>query len=202
MKQIRFLKRTHWVFDLDGTLTVPIHDFQAIRETLGIPPEQGILESLAAMPAEKARILFEKLDAIEIELARQTQPALGVNALLSTLHQRGCQLGILTRNTQQNAWLSLKALGVESYFSQECVLGRENAAPKPDPDGILKLSCHWKTPPNEMVMAGDYLFDLQAGRSAGTATIHVDRTSTFPWPDWTDLGITTLEELSQKLAQE
>ena len=28
----------HWVFDMDGTLTVAVHDFAAIREALDIPP--------------------------------------------------------------------------------------------------------------------------------------------------------------------
>ncbi|MBF0279794.1 MAG: HAD family hydrolase [SAR324 cluster bacterium] len=202
MAPIPILKRNFWVFDLDGTLTVPVHDFSAIRKTLGISSaKQGILESLAAMPQEKARVLYDKLDRIEIELARKTKPALGLFSVLSTLNQRDCQLGILTRNTQQNAWLSLQAMQVESFFEKETVLGRENASPKPDPGGVLKLSDHWKSSPEEMVMVGDYLFDLQAGRAAGTATIHVDRTSTFPWPEWMDLGVTTLLELSEKLEQ-
>jgi len=178
---------------------VPVHDFQAIRKTLGLSEQSDILASLAAMPEAKARSLFEKLDAIEIELARKSKPALGVRSLLATLHQRGARLAILTRNTQENAWLSLNALEVASYFAQACVLGRENATPKPDPDGVLKLSNHWKIPPQEMVMVGDYLFDLQAGRAAGAATVHVDRTATFPWPQETDLGVVTLEELYQQL---
>ncbi len=28
----------HWVFDMDGTLTVAVHDFAAIRVALAIPP--------------------------------------------------------------------------------------------------------------------------------------------------------------------
>ncbi len=46
-----------------------------------------------------------------------------------------------------------------------------------------------------MVMVGDYLFDLQTGRNAGAATIHVDRTRIFPWPELTDIGVGTLKEL-------
>ena len=33
------LSRKHWIFDLDGTLTVAVHDFKAIKEALEIPPE-------------------------------------------------------------------------------------------------------------------------------------------------------------------
>ena len=41
----------HWVFDMDGTLTVAVHDFAAIRQALAIPPEHDILTHLAALPA-------------------------------------------------------------------------------------------------------------------------------------------------------
>lgn len=44
----------HWVFDMDGTLTVAVHDFAAIRVALSIPPEDDILTHLAALPAEEA----------------------------------------------------------------------------------------------------------------------------------------------------
>ena len=36
------LGRRHWIFDLDGTLTVAAHDFAAIRRTLGIPPGRDV----------------------------------------------------------------------------------------------------------------------------------------------------------------
>ena len=38
---------THWVFDLDGTLTLAVHDFAAIRRHLGIPAQADILHHLA-----------------------------------------------------------------------------------------------------------------------------------------------------------
>ena len=44
----------HWVFDMDGTLTVAVHDFAAIRVALDIPPADDILTHLAALPAAQA----------------------------------------------------------------------------------------------------------------------------------------------------
>ena len=44
----------HWVFDMDGTLTVAVHDFAAIRVALAIPAEADILTHLAALPADEA----------------------------------------------------------------------------------------------------------------------------------------------------
>ena len=42
----------HWVFDMDGTLTVAVHDFDFIREYLEIPAQADILTHLASVPAD------------------------------------------------------------------------------------------------------------------------------------------------------
>ena len=44
----------HWVFDMDGTLTIAVHDFAAIRRALEIPEEDDILHHLAASSAGSA----------------------------------------------------------------------------------------------------------------------------------------------------
>lgn len=49
-------------------------------------------------------------------------------------------------------------------------------------------------------MVGDYLFDLQVGRAAGTATIHVDSSCAFRWPELADLAVSTLEELAEAMS--
>ena len=40
----------HWVFDMDGTLTVAVHDFPFIRQYLEIPGAEDILTHLATLP--------------------------------------------------------------------------------------------------------------------------------------------------------
>ena len=40
-------ERKYWIFDLDGTLTVAVHDFTATRRELDLPPGKPILEELA-----------------------------------------------------------------------------------------------------------------------------------------------------------
>ena len=49
-------------------------------------------------------------------------------------------------------------------------------------------------------MVGDYGFDLQTGRAAGAATIHVDPAGDFRWPELTDLAVGSLLELELALA--
>jgi len=189
-------QRDYWIFDMDGTLTIAVHDFDAIRATLGLPSGQPILETVAKLPAAEAEAIYRRLDEIELELARDSTPQAEAKALLHGLRQRGATLGILTRNSVLNAHETLKACGLLDFFEPACILGRESvAAPKPDPDGIHKLLTHWNAPPNEAVMVGDYLFDLEAGRKAGVATVHLDVNGDGGWPDHTDFRVQNLSEL-------
>jgi len=192
-------QRKYWIFDLDGTLTVPIHDFPAIRQELGIPEGLDILDTLATRSEQEQKRLHQKLDVIEIELAKKAIIAEGALELLQKLQEQGCHLAILTRNTRRNAWTSLQAIGLDSFFQEAVVLGREDAIPKPDPDGIQKIMTLWQTSAEETVMVGDYIHDLQTGFSAGTATIHLDPTRTFAWPDLTSLQAASLSEVAAKL---
>ncbi len=59
----------HWIFDMDGTLTISAHDFEYIREQLGLPPQVPILEALNAMPEDQSAPLWERLDALEQHFA-------------------------------------------------------------------------------------------------------------------------------------
>ncbi len=45
----RLRQRDCWIFDMDGTLTIANHDFEAIRAELDLPPDRPILEALAEL---------------------------------------------------------------------------------------------------------------------------------------------------------
>ena len=69
--------RKHWVFDLDGTLTLAVHDFDALRRELGLPSGLPILEALQNRPEEEVGVLMRRLDALEADLVSATGPAPG-----------------------------------------------------------------------------------------------------------------------------
>jgi HAD superfamily hydrolase (TIGR01549 family) len=190
------LSRRCWIFDLDGTLTLAVHDFAAIRTALGMTDaDPDILRFLASLPTAEAAARHDRLIEIEYELAAKTAAAPGAGRLLEELSRRGSRVGILTRNTREIALHTLGLIGLKQYFAADAVLGRDEAAPKPDPEGIARLLGSWESGPEEAVMVGDYLFDLQVGRAAGTATIHVDRSGAFRWPELADLAVADLDEL-------
>ncbi|MBV2134862.1 HAD family hydrolase [Pseudomonas sp. MAP12] len=188
----------HWVFDMDGTLTVAVHDFAAIRRALEIPPQDDILAHLAALPAELAAAKHAWLLAHEQTLAQAARPAPGAVALVRTLHARGCRLGILTRNARPLALITLEAIGLLDCFVVHDVLGRDEAPPKPQPHGLLQLAARWTVAPDALVMVGDFVHDLSCARAAGARSVLVNR-SENPWPELTDHYARDCAELQRML---
>ncbi|MEL6138336.1 MAG: HAD family hydrolase [Cyanobacteria bacterium J06628_6] len=189
-------QRRCWVFDMDGTLTLGIHDFEAIRQELGLPVGEPILESLMRLeqtdPAAAAA-KHRQLAEIELAIARQATAQPGVGDLLAWLKSHHLPIGVLTRNGKSMAHETLKACDLLSFFEPDYILSRDCCPPKPQPDGILKLLSLWDRQPSEAVMVGDYRFDLEAGRNAGTATVYIDPTGGFPWQAQADHSISDFE---------
>jgi HAD superfamily hydrolase (TIGR01549 family) len=188
----------HWVFDMDGTLTIAVHDFAAIRVALAIPAEDDILTHLAALPAAEAAAKHAWLLEHERDLALGSKPAPGAVELVRELAGRGYRLGILTRNARELAHITLEAIGLADCFAVQYVLGRDEAPPKPHPGGLLKLAEAWDVAPDAMVMVGDYRFDLDCGRAAGARTVLVNLPDN-PWPELADWHARDCGELRRML---
>ena len=187
--------RRHWIFDLDGTLTVSAHDFEHMRRELGLAPQEPILEALQAMPEAEAAPLWESLNELEFYYAGKASIMHGASELLQKLHQAGHQLAILTRNTMPVVKHTLQACAIDHFFPLEHILDRDSCIPKPSPDGIVQLLKFWQADADDTVMVGDYLFDLEAGKGAGVATIHLDTRGDVDWSEFTDLRVTELGQI-------
>ena len=185
----------NWIFDMDGTLTIAVHDFPKIKKELGLPGDRGILEVLAEMEPAEAAIINQRLDEIEHELARDATPAHGAHEFLEALAAKNVRLGILTRNKRSHALVTLQACGLLDFFDENYILGREEADPKPSPEGISVLLEAWQVPAAKAVMAGDFRFDLEAGRAAGTCTVYIDPERKFPFRNLADVWVGSLKEL-------
>ena len=114
--------KTHWLFDMDGTLTCAMHDFDAIRAELELPVGVPILEALAAMEPELARKKHRELDDMELRMAAEATAQPGSIELLNYLQARGASIGIVTRNGKQIAHATLDACGLANYFDIDPVI--------------------------------------------------------------------------------
>jgi len=191
--------RVCWLFDMDGTLTVPAHDFAFARRELGVPPRADILGHLATLSTQQREVAERWLQDWEVDIARRSVPQDDALKLVFALQDRGCRLGVLTRNTRDNALRTLAAVGMSGCFQPAHVLGRSCAPPKPDPAGIHVLLDRLDSSPDRCVMVGDYLHDVRAGRRAGAATLLVNRRGESGWDDEADLVVSSLWPLPVEL---
>jgi len=184
-----------WVFDMDGTLTVPSHDFDAVRGELGIPEGTHILEHLDTLPESEALPRHERLKEIEWEHARAAKADQAAAILLEQLSSRGCPLGVVTRNSREITRETLRVCGLTEYFAAGAVIAREDALPKPQPDGIRQVVTHLQMPVDQTVMVGDYVHDLLAGKAAGTETIWIDHDGDGKFAEHADHVVNGLQEI-------
>jgi HAD superfamily hydrolase (TIGR01509 family) len=156
------------IFDLDGTITQPYFDFDAIREEIGLARDSGpLLESMEKMnsqlrrKAEKILFIHEQKAVIESKLNA------GAEQTLSALRAAGIHIGILTRNKRDNAY----AIAQKHKLKFDAVIGREDGPVKPDAFGVLELCRQFGVKPQETLLLGDYLFDLLCAKAAGAIAV-------------------------------
>lgn len=190
----------NWIFDLDGTITVAKHNFVEIKQNLGIPIERDILSFISEQSIKEQERLNSQLDLIEKEIARETELQEDIEILLNKLHQRKSKLGIITRNTKENALISLEETNIQGYFELDNIIGRELFEAKPSPEAIHFLLKKWHANYDEACIVGDYYFDLKSGKNADIATIHFHQNPGEVWPELTNFKISSFSELIDMLS--
>jgi HAD superfamily hydrolase (TIGR01509 family) len=189
------LSRRFWIFDMDGTLTVPAHDFDAMRRELGIEGKRPLLEAIAEFAPARAARAHARIAEWEWAIARRAVAQPDAQRLCAALVERGIVLGVLTRNRSDIAAETLRAIGFDRWFEPDVVLGRDDAPAKPSPAGVHLLLDRWRARPEEAVMVGDFRFDVDAGNAAGTATVLVERGGPTPWRELPTRWVTRLDAL-------
>lgn len=156
------------IFDLDGTITQPYFDFDAIREEMGLARDSGpVLESMRKMNQQQHQRAEEILHFHEEQAVIESELNAGAKRTLSALRKAGIRIGILTRNKRRNAL----AIGKKHKLKFDAVVGREEGPVKPDGFGVLQICRQFGVRPQETLMVGDYLFDLLCAKEAGAVAV-------------------------------
>jgi len=160
------------LFDLDGTLTYPGSlDFPAIKRTLGCPPDLPVLEYLETQaPREQVR-LTEILEEEETKAARASRPNRGAQICLQILMERGFPMGILTRNSFRSVAEAIGRFEGIRMGDFAAIVTREAGRPKPHPEGVLLGARRMRVSPSQLMVVGDFRFDVMAGSAAGAVTV-------------------------------
>lgn len=179
------------IFDLDGTLVDSRLDFTRLRRQLACPDGIGVLEYIDTLSPAQQREAHQAVLAFEQDGADRATWMPGAERCLETLRQWQLPVAILTRNAGSVARHTLERLGARI----DLLLAREDCAPKPAPDGLLKITEHWQVPASNCVYVGDYLFDLQAARNAGMPACYYDPEGSAEFADLADWHIRHLNQL-------
>ena len=186
------------IFDLDGTITQPYFDFDAIRQEIGLARDSGpLLESMAKMTPEQRRKAEKILNDHEEKAVIESKLNNGAETTLSNLRAAGIHIGILTRNKRSNAY----AIARKHNLNFDSVIGREDGPVKPDAFGVLQLCRQFGVEPKETLLVGDYLFDLLCAKAAGAfAVLLANHLQADDFAEHADFCIKNITEILQIIA--
>lgn len=173
------------IFDFDGTLAdsgecgllatqkafkecnLPIPTKKEIDYYMGIPIEQSFHEMTNHTLDD---VQFTKL----IQLFRQAYKTLEeqtitafphVDEVLDALHEQGLLLFVVSSKKTEVLYRNLRKLQLEHFFTDW--IGSDQVEHyKPHPEGILKILELYTLKPEETIMIGDAIFDLQMAKAA------------------------------------
>jgi HAD superfamily hydrolase (TIGR01549 family) len=159
------------VFDLDGTLTRPVLDFARIRAEIGLAADgRSIVDQMNALPGPERERAWAIMEAHEERAADVAEPNAGVGELFARIARLGLLTAVVTRNSSRTAARALARL----ELGINRIIARDAGLPiKPDPAALLALMREWRLAAPELLMVGDYRYDVEAGRAAGTLTCFV-----------------------------
>ncbi len=179
------------IFDMDGTLTVPLLDFNRIRSDLGIT-EGDIAEVIESWPEPKRTQGWQLIEKYEHEAGNNNQLQPDVVEVLSRFAAGRIRLGIITRNTMASVE---KLLKTKLPVAFDAVLTREFPHMKPSPEPVLHILKKWNLPPEECLMAGDYIHDIQAANAAGVVSCYYKNANGGDYDREADYTVKSFKEL-------
>ena len=189
------------LFDFDGTLTKPGSiDFNLIKRAIGCPAESFILEFIETLDdnikREKATFALENF---ENKAADCSEPNSGAEKLLEYLRSNGLKTGIISRNSLESIKRSFHNFKKIKATDFDVIITRDDPVkPKPYADGVILAAKKLKVDVKELVVVGDVLFDIQAGKNAGSIAVFLDNGFEHDYSDLeSDYTISRLGELKK-----
>lgn len=173
-------------------------DFLAVKKAINCPDNSTILEFIGNISSERERKeALTVLAKYEDKAAEMAAPNENAEEVVSYLKKLKLKLGILTRNSMRSVKTALRSFQRISLKDFNAVITREHALKlKPHPEGVLEACRLFGVCPGELVMVGDYIYDIQAGQKAGAFTVFLESSHTTKRPDPpADFTIKNLDEL-------
>lgn len=185
MKKYRLI-----VFDWDGTLVdsipkiiacwhasaakvhLPEMDDSTIKTTVGLSIDvalQRLYPSIDEQTSRDFKAIFKQYFVFDCPV---NSPLFnGVAPMLSSLQKNGIVLAIATGKIRAGLIRSLNEFQLSNMFTTfECASAKLS---KPDPKMLLNIASRLDINPNNILMVGDSIFDIQMAHAAGVDVIAV-----------------------------
>jgi len=177
------------LFDMDGVIIESALDVAEIKRAIFDDANIFIIEGINNLPEDERTGAWKLVEDMEIEAARTAKIYPEAGELLEWMDEHGLKRGIITRNCRA----SVEVINQRINHDLGVIVAREDAEPKPAPDGVLLAMDMLGVTPDSTLMVGDFKFDIDAGRAAGCRTVFL-RTQKFA-----ELEVETDFELSSLL---
>lgn len=158
-----FTKVAGIIFDLDDTLVHANLDFKQMKQEIGCDEAMDILTYIEQIESyderENAR---QTVLRHELEDAHTSELITGALDFILNAQQRGIPLAIVTRNCREASEIKIR----NNNIPINLLITREDARPKPHPEGLLKIAKRWQLPSQKVAYIGDYIYDIEAAHNA------------------------------------
>jgi HAD superfamily hydrolase (TIGR01509 family) len=154
------------IFDLDGTLTRPILDFDRIREEIGLP-HGPILELVMQLPPEEQARAEAILLRHEAAAAADSELQPGAGEVVAAIRGAGIPIALMTRNSRK----STRAFQRRHGLAFDLVRTREDGPIKPSPEPVVSICSALGAEPSLTWVVGDFHFDLKCANAAGAISV-------------------------------
>ncbi len=172
------------IFDFDGTIADTLRVALKIINELG--DEFGFrklnqgelielkgkslpeLMKLSGLPWRQLPVFVKRARARFKAYLKQVPPIQGMPEILSTLHQRGYRMGIVTSNTEEGVLTFLQENKLQLFefvYAPDSLFGKASV--------IKRIVKKYKLAQTDVIMIGDEVRDLEAANKAGVEAIAV-----------------------------
>lgn len=178
------------IFDMDGTITEPYFDFTKIREEANIGDTDMLdyLRSATGVEYDRIHSILMKYEEAGVADARLNA---GAREVLGELKKRGIPTALLTRNSRKSVDGVCRKLGLKF----DITVTREDGPHKPAPEPIWNIAKQWGVSPAELLMVGDYKWDVMCADNPGIRCVLL--TNGEGVPEWGANVAFTIHKLTE-----
>ncbi|MBX3647910.1 MAG: HAD-IA family hydrolase [Rhodocyclaceae bacterium] len=177
------------VFDWDGTLLdsagaivacmraaaidldLPPPDEKTARHVIGLGLHDALSQAMPDVPSSEYQRVAERYRHHYLAQDHQLSLFAGARELVEELSQTGCLLGVATGKSRLGLNRALETSGLKRYFhATRCA---DECSSKPAPDMLREIMDQLDTVPDQTLMIGDTIHDLQMAKNAGVGALAV-----------------------------